>query len=115
VGANLDEIIDCGCIEIGVYNDFSPYPWEDNGEVHRVNVEISRLIAASIRVEARFVHFFAVESVDSDLRNNVWRGPLISDKVVNVMMRVPCNQDLVIRTELMVMIGKYHKKDRHRI
>lgn len=110
VGQSLDEIIDRGFIEIGVYNDFPPYSWEENGEARGIDVEIGRVIAASLGVESRFVSFSADESVDSDLRNNVWRGPLIGDKVVNVMMRVPYNRDLAIRNELVVLTGQYQNE-----
>jgi ABC-type amino acid transport substrate-binding protein len=110
VGQSLDEIIDRGFIEIGVYEDFAPYSWAEGDVARGVDVEIGRLIAASIGVEARFVRFAADESVDSDLRNNVWKGHYINDKVVNVMMRVPYNRDLAIRNELVVLTGQYQNE-----
>lgn len=110
VGQSLDDIIDRGYIEIGVYTDFPPYSWVENGKPRGVDVEIGRLIAESIGVEPRFVSFAADENVDSDLRNNVWKGHYIGGKVVNVMMRVPYNRELAIRNELVVMTGQYQNE-----
>jgi ABC-type amino acid transport substrate-binding protein len=110
VGQSLDDIIDRGFVEIGVYDDFPPYSWTENGVLRGVDVEIGRLIAQSIGVEARFVSFGADESVDSDLRNNVWKGHYIGEKVVNVMMRVPYNRELALRNEMVVLTGQYQNE-----
>ena len=51
----------------------------------------------------------ADENVDSDLRNYVWKGPLVGPdrNVVNVMLHVPWDRELDIRNELVVLTGKY--------
>ena len=49
----------------------------------------------------------ADENVDDDLRNYVWKGPLIGGGVTNVMLHVPYNRELDIRNELIVLTGQY--------
>ncbi|MEM9062968.1 MAG: transporter substrate-binding domain-containing protein [Pseudomonadota bacterium] len=109
-GADLETIRDRGWIEFGVYEDFHPYSWDDDGEIRGLDVEIGRLIAADLGVEARFRLLAAGETVDDDLRSWVWKGPLIAAErgdVVNVMLHVPWDRELDIRNELIVLTGKY--------
>ena len=109
-GADLETIQARGWIEFGVYEDFHPYSWADAaGEIRGMDIELGRLIAAELGVEARFRLMGADESVDDDLRNFVWKGPLIGPErnVVNVMLHVPWNRELDVRNELVVLTGKY--------
>lgn len=106
-GADYDVIIDRGWIDIGVYEDFAPYSSVEDGEFIGVDVELGRLIAEDLGVEARFKAIGAGETVDDDLRFHVWKGPLIGEDVVNVMMHVPYNRELDIRNELVVLTGQY--------
>lgn len=106
-GADLDTIVKRGWISFGVYRDFAPYSWSKDGKFRGVDIELGRLIAKRLGVEARFVGMGADETVDDDLRNYVWKGPLIGGDVVNVMLHVPWNRELDIRNELVVLTGKY--------
>ena len=108
-GADLDTIRERGWIEFGVYDDFKPYSWVEGGEVIGTDVELGRIIAEELGVEARFRLMQADENVDSDLRNYVWKGPLVGPdrNVVNVMLHVPWDRELDIRNELIVLTGKY--------
>ncbi len=106
-GASYDEIIKRGWISFGVYEDFPPYSWTE-GDTHRgTDVELGRLIAEALGVEARFRSVGADENVDDDLRNHVWKGPLIGGGVVNVMLHIPYDRELAIRNELVVLTGLY--------
>jgi ABC-type amino acid transport substrate-binding protein len=109
-GQSLDEIVERGYMTIGVYDDFPPYSFMDGDTLKGVDVELGKLIAAELGVEARFVRVGADETVDADLRNNVWRGHIISGEVVNLMMRVPYNRELAIRNELVVLTGQYENE-----
>ncbi len=106
-GADYDTIVERGWITFGVYRDFAPYSWEDGREFKGVDVELGRIIAEELGVEARFVGLTADETVDDDLRNYVWKGPLIGGEVVNVMLHVPWDRELDIRNELVILTGKY--------
>ncbi len=106
-GADYDTIVERGWITFGVYRDFAPYSWEDGRGFKGVDVELGRIVAEELGVEARFVGLTADETVDDDLRNYVWKGPLIGGEVVNVMLHVPWDRELDIRNELVILTGKY--------
>ena len=90
-----------------VYEDYPPYSWEENGKPRGVDVEIARLIAEDLGVEARFNFVTAGENLDADLRNNIWKGPLINGRVSNVMMRIPYDSAFKCRVEQVVFTGQY--------
>lgn len=106
-GADYDTIVKRGWILIGVYKDFAPYSWVEDGRFFGVDVELGRMIARALAVKPRFVALGAAETVDDDLRNHVWKGPLVGRKVVNVMMHVPHDARLARRNEQVVLTGRY--------
>jgi len=109
-GADYDEIIERGWMDMGVYEDFPPYASLVDGKPQGVDIDLAHLIAKEIGVEAR-IHFLpAGESVDADLRFHVWKGPLVGEQVMNVMMHVPYNRELDIRNEQVVLTGQYMRE-----
>ena len=72
-----------------------------------MDVDIARLIAGEIGVEPRFDFVPAGETLDADLRNYVWKGPVIGGRVSNVMMRVPYDSVFKCRVEQVVFTGQY--------
>jgi len=107
VGQDLDQIVERGFIEFAVYEDFPPYSWEEGGKPRGVDIELGRLIAEDLGVEPRFNFVTAAETVDGDLRNYVWKGPIVGGRVSNVMLHVPYNSDLACRIEQVVLTGQY--------
>ncbi|QUJ76752.1 transporter substrate-binding domain-containing protein [Sulfitobacter albidus] len=107
VGQELDQIIDQGHMLFAVYEDYPPYSWQEAGKPRGVDVDIARLIAEDIGVEARFNFVAAGENLDADLRNNIWKGALIGGRIANVMMRVPYDSAFKCRTEQVVFTGQY--------
>ena len=107
VGNELDEIQEQGHMLFAVYEDYPPYSWEDAGEPKGVDIEIARIIAEDIGVEARFNFVAAGENLDADLRNNIWRGALIGGRIANVMMRIPYDSAFKCRVEQVVFTGQY--------
>ncbi|MEM7491380.1 MAG: transporter substrate-binding domain-containing protein [Pseudomonadota bacterium] len=107
VGQDLDTIQARGFITFAVYEDFPPYSWEEGGRPHGIDVEIAQLIAADLAVEPRFDFVDAGETLEADLRNNVWRGPIAGGAVSNVMMRVPYDSRFACRVEQVVFTGQY--------
>ncbi|MBD3678611.1 MAG: transporter substrate-binding domain-containing protein [Rhodobacteraceae bacterium] len=107
VGHDLDQIQERGFIDFAVYEDFPPWSYELGGKPAGVDIEIGRLIAEDLGVEARFNLLAAGENLEADLRNNVWKGPLIGGKVSNVMLHVPYNSDFACRVEQVVFTGQY--------
>ncbi len=107
VGQELDQIIDQGFMTFAVYEDYPPYSWEEAGNPRGVDIEIARIIAGDLGVEPRFNFVAAAENLDADLRNNVWRGPIVGGRVSNVMMRVPYDSAFKCRAEQVVFTGQY--------
>ena len=99
VGREFDRIIEEGWIEFAVYEDFAPWSYEQGGTAKGVDVEIGRLIAADLGVEARFRLVQASETLEADLLNYVWKGAVVGGHVSDVMLHVPYDSALVCRIE----------------
>lgn len=111
VGADLDAIQDRGYMFFAAYEDFAPWSYEENGKPKGVDIDIARLIAADLGVEARFTLVAAAESLDADLRNWIWQGPVVGGAVANVMLHVPYDSDFACRVEQVAFTGQYHVED----
>lgn len=107
VGQELDQILDRGYMTFAVYEDFPPYSWKDKGKARGVDVDLARMIADYVGVEAHLKFVPAGENLDADLRNNIWKGPLIGGSVSNVMMRIPYDSAFKCRVEQVVFTGQY--------
>ncbi|MEP2639490.1 transporter substrate-binding domain-containing protein [Roseobacter sp.] len=107
VGQDMDTLQDQGHMLFAVYEDYPPYSWQDAGHPRGVDIEIARLIAEDLGVEARFNFVASGENLEADLRNNIWKGALIGGRVSNVMMRVPYNSAFKCRVEQVVFTGQY--------
>ena len=110
VGKEMDMLQDQGHMLFAVYENYPPYSWEDAGKPRGVDIEIARIIAQDLGVEARFNFVAAGENLEADLRNNVWKGALIGGRISNVMMRVPYDSTFKCRVEQVVFTGQYAKE-----
>ncbi len=107
VGQDFDAIIDRGFMTFAVYDDYAPYSWLDGDTARGVDTDIARLIASDLGVEARFDFLSAGENLETDLRNAVWKGPVVGGAVSNVMMRVPYDSVFRCRVEQVTFTGQY--------
>ena len=107
VGQDFDAILERGFLTFAVYEHFAPFSFESEGKAKGIDIEIAHKIAEQFGVEARFQFFTADENVDADFRNQIWKGPLISGSVSNIMMHAPYNKDLQCRNEFVVLGGQY--------
>jgi ABC-type amino acid transport substrate-binding protein len=107
VGRSFDTIREEGWIEFAVYEDFPPWSYQEHGEVRGVDVDIGRLIAAGLGVEARFRLVQPGEALDADLVNYVWKGAVIGGHVSDVMLHVPYDSDYACRIEQVTFTGQY--------
>ncbi len=107
IGQDLDELAKRGYVLIGVYRDFYPYSWLDNDTPRGVDIEIGKVIAEELGLEAKFQFYYAGEDVDSDLRNIVWKGSPTGGAPSNLMMHVPFHPRLACRNTQVVMMGQY--------
>lgn len=107
VGQDLDQLQEQGHMLFAVYADFPPYSWQEAGQPRGVDIDIARLIAEDLGVEARFNFVAAGENLDADLRNNIWQGGVVDRRVSNVMMRIPYDSAFKCRVEQVVFTGQY--------
>lgn len=122
-----DDVIASGYINIGVYRDFPPYSFEQNGEPAGVDVEVGKRIAQALNVRFQPHWITPDENLEDDLRNNVWKGhyldkdedgALAAKKLADVMMRVPYDREFAFRrestgemiNEQVVMFGPYQRE-----
>ncbi len=122
-----DDVIDSGFIKIGVYRDFPPYSFMQNGEPAGIDVEVGKAIAKDLGVDFRVHWIIPDENLEDDLRNNVWKGhyldkneenPLALKNIADVMMRVPYDRDYSYKidgyglalNDMVVMFGPYHRE-----
>jgi ABC-type amino acid transport substrate-binding protein len=107
VGQSLDAIRQRGFIDVALYSDFPPYSYEEDGKAAGVDVDIARLVAEALGVEPRFHLVAAGETLDADLRNWIWQGPVVGGRVSNLMMHVPYDPQFACRVEQVVFTGAY--------
>jgi ABC-type amino acid transport substrate-binding protein len=107
VGQDMDQIQEQGHMLFAVYEDYPPYSWQEAGRPRGIDIDIARIIAGDLGVEARFNFVAAGENLDADLRNNIWKGAVIGGRVANVMMRVPYDSAFKCRVEQVVFTGQY--------
>ena len=87
---SYDIVIESGYLNVGVYENFPPYSFMKEGEPAGVDVEIGRRIAWELGVEFRVHWIVPDETLEDDLRNNVWKGHYLArTRIADVMMRVP--------------------------
>lgn len=110
VGKDMDTLQEQGFMSFAVYRDLPPYSWEEDGAPRGVDIEIARLVAGNLGVDARFNFVTAGENLEADLRNNIWQGSVIERTVSNVMMRVPYNSAFTCRVEQVVFTGLYARE-----
>jgi polar amino acid transport system substrate-binding protein len=107
-GATLDEIVAQGSIKIGLYEDYAPYSYLENGEIKGTDADVGKLIAAALGVKPVLELRRADENVDADMRSHVWRGPVTEPgNVVNVMLHMPIDRELALRNDMVAMGGGY--------
>lgn len=111
VGQDLDQIQERGFMTFAAYEDFPPWSYEENGKPVGVDIEIGKLIAEDLGVEARFKLVSPSENLDGDLRNWIWKGPIVGGSVVNVMLHVPYDSNYACRVEQVVFTGTYHVEE----
>ncbi len=107
VGRDFDRIIAEGWIEFAVYADYAPWSYEEKGRAVGVDIEIGRLIAKALGVEAKFRLVGAGENLEADLLNYVWKGAAVGGRVSDVMLHVPYDSALVCRIEQVTFTGQY--------
>lgn len=108
---DLDTIHKDGVIEFAVYEDFFPFSHTVDGQPQGIDVEIGRRLAESLGVKARFRMMQADESLEDDLRNNVWKGHYLGGGVADVMLHVPYDTKLAVRVDQVHLAVPYYREE----
>ncbi|MGA1597605.1 MAG: substrate-binding periplasmic protein [bacterium] len=104
----LDDVVESGVLVVALYTDFPPFSYLKDGQPAGSDVAIARELARRLGVEPQWHWHEAGENVDADLRAAVGKGnALRSWKVADVMLRVPYDQELGMRNELVVLTAPY--------
>jgi ABC-type amino acid transport substrate-binding protein len=116
---SIEEIKDSGYIMIAVYKDFPPYSYEEKGKLKGIDVDLGKIIAKSLGVEAKWYLTGSDESLSDDLRNVIWRGNLVHKNKADMMFRIPYDYDYMrltdkqtgeLETEMVSIKGPYHSE-----
>ena len=107
VGESLDQIRAMGRLRVGVYADFAPFSTDGLAGPQGIDVDLARLVADRLGVRLDLVLIQAGDTVEDDLRNYVWRGTVVDHALVNLLLHVPYNRELELRSELAVLVQPY--------
>lgn len=108
--APIEKIKANGVLRVAVYRDFEPWSWKRDGRLVGIDVDLAQAIAGKLGVRAEMVDFMADEGVSDDLRNMVWRGPLIGGSVCDVMMHVPVDRAFALANDRAVIGAAYYRE-----
>jgi len=105
----LDDVIETKYLRVFVYDDFPPYSYRGpDKQLKGIDVDIGKRLAEELGVKVRYFTRGADETVDDDLRNNVWKGHYVGGGIADVMMHVPVDDALRERNKLAVIFGRYY-------
>lgn len=110
VGDDLETILERGSLRFALYEDFPPWSFEKAGTPAGIDVELAKLIATDLGVKAEITLVASGETLEADLRNWVWKGPIVGGRVANVMLHVPYDSAFACRVEQVTFTGTYHRE-----
>lgn len=107
--APLEKVRAAGVLRVAVYQDFEPWAWTAEGGLTGIDVDIGKALADRIGVKVDYFDLLAGEDVEEDLRNAVWRGPIVG-KAADVMMHVPYDRQFALRNDRVVIVAPYYRE-----
>ncbi|MEW8522251.1 MAG: transporter substrate-binding domain-containing protein [Candidatus Thiodiazotropha endolucinida] len=107
----LDRIRERGVLEVAVYNDFPPFSYRDErGRIVGIDADIAHVLAKSLGVAAAIRAVGADESMEDDLRNNVWKGHYLGGGVADVMLHVPYDAAFAEENDRVIFVAPYYRE-----
>ena len=106
----LDDVVARGVVRIAVYRDFPPFSYREDGVLKGADVDLGKAIGEKLGLRVDFMELTADETMDDDLRNAVWKGPILGGGVADIMMHVPVNRTFAQRNDLVVIFGAYQRE-----
>jgi ABC-type amino acid transport substrate-binding protein len=83
-----------GSLRVAVYQDFPPFAEGPRGDLRGLDVDLGAAIAERLGVKVEYMVVNAGQNVDADLRNAIWRGPVVGGAVADLMLHVPVDPRL---------------------
>lgn len=108
--ASFDKVKAAGVMRVAVYRDFAPWSWRQDGKLVGIDVDLAEALARTIGVRAELIDFMADEDVGDDLRNMIWRGPLIGGSAADLMMHVPYDRAFSLANDRAVFLAPYYRE-----
>lgn len=108
--SRLDDIREAGEMTVAVYESFPPFSFREGNQLRGIDVEIAQEFAAKIGVKPVIRVVGADESVEDDLRNNVWKGHYLGGGVADVMLHVPFDREFQHRNDRVRLVGAYYRE-----
>jgi polar amino acid transport system substrate-binding protein len=102
----LEKIQQRGVLTVALYKDFAPF--SDNGR--GIDVELAEALAAKLGVKLTQLWFTAGETMDTDLRNMVWKGNRMGYGPADFMIHVPVDHRYMARVKQVRTFAPYHRE-----
>jgi len=93
---------------VAVYQDFPPFAEGAREELRGLDVDLAAAIARRLGVRVEYMVLTAGDDVDADLRNAIWRGPVVGGTVADLMLHVPVDPRLASRNDKVVIFAPYY-------
>ncbi|MEW8491265.1 MAG: transporter substrate-binding domain-containing protein [Candidatus Thiodiazotropha endolucinida] len=107
----LDRVRERGVLEVAVYNDFPPFSYRDErGRIVGIDADIAHALAKSLGVAAAIRAVGADESMEDDLRNNVWKGHYLGGGIADVMLHVPYDAAFAEENDRVIFVAPYYRE-----
>lgn len=103
----LDEIQQRGSVEIAVYQDFPPWSYKTQAGNAGIDVDLAAALARELKLPLHLRMFVAGETMDDDLRNNVWKGHYLGGGVADVMLHVGMDPRTMAQQDHVSMFSPY--------
>ena len=107
----LQRVKEAGALTVAVYKDFPPFSFRnDRGRVVGIDADIARALAERLGVSALIRSVGADESMEDDLRNNVWKGHYLGGGVADVMLHVPYDKAFAEDNDRVIILAPYYRE-----
>ena len=108
----LARVQERGALTVAVYEDFPPFSFRgENGRVVGIDADLARAIAERLNVSAVIRAVGADESMEDDLRNNVWKGHYLGGGVADVMLHVPFDEEFARENDRVIFVAPYFREE----
>ncbi len=73
----LAEVQASGSLRVAIYWDFPPFVEGSRQNPRGLDVDLAAAIAKRLGVKVEYMVLTAADDLDADLRNAIWRGPVV--------------------------------------